>query len=1020
MNNINLLSAKFLIITFLFFITNSYSQYGIEWERNYGGTSSDSPRDIINTSDNGFLMIGIIESDDINISNYYGLWDLWVVKTDNSGNIEWEKNYGGTGFDQGLRAIETSDGGFLLGGSTHSSDIDVSNVYSNGDYWIIKTDALGNIQWEENFGGSLQDQLSSIIELADGNYVLFGSSQSSDFDVTNTFSGLYSLDYWIVKISTTGSIIWEKSYGGSSQDRSGSIIEVQDGFIVNGTTNSTDGDIISSNGGRDIWVLKLDTLGDIIWNNTYGGSNDDYGTKIIEADNGGYILIGNSASNNGDVGNNNGNADFWVFKINETGVIQWENNFGGSALDGANSIQEKNNGNFIVGGTSESNDGDVLANYGWKDSWIIEIDSIGNLLWNKNFGGSHQLDAFINMVLDQNENITFINSIASSDYDVSNNFGPPDFWLVKLKTLLGEINGIIYLDNNNNCINDLGDDVLSNAYIQANNLSNTYNYYNNSNNLGFYSIPIDTVNHNVSIINPSPYLETSTCSQDTHFVSISGSSPINTIDFFLNTTVFCPYMQVDISTPFLRRCSTVNYNISYCNNGTEVANGAFIEIEFDSILTINSSTIPWTSVSGSVYTFPIGNVNMFDCGTFSVSVTVPCNAFLGQILCADAHIYPDTICLSSSSWNGAELQAKAECIGLDTIEFTLKNIGSGNMSTDITAIAIEDVILTMDTLVNLNSNQEIKWKFPSNGVATHRIIAQQPSNHPYKTFTTDAVANCNLMAPPLNPNPPFLAYPNDEEAPFEAVDCQAIIGSFDPNDKTVSPTGVGVSHFITESTDLEYKIRFQNTGTDTAFLVVLTDSISNFLDIATIIPGASSHSYQYELYGSGVLKFTFNNIMLPDSFIDEPASHGFVQYKVKQKLGNNAGNVILNNADIFFDYNTPIRTNTVFSEIGGIFLDTIIYQFPKTEDPDNVSELSLLKIKTYPNPAKEFIVFEIAQSNKSISIELYNLEGKLVQKTMSINANKIQLNRNGLANGMYLFKIFTEGKELAYGKLIYK
>ena len=885
MNNINLLSAKFLIITFLFFITNSYSQYGIEWERNYGGTSSDSPRDIINTSDNGFLMIGIIESDDINISNYYGLWDLWVVKTDNSGNIEWEKNYGGTGFDQGLRAIETSDGGFLLGGSTHSSDIDVSNVYSNGDYWIIKTDALGNIQWEENFGGSLQDQLSSIIELADGNYVLFGSSQSSDFDVTNTFSGLYSLDYWIVKISTTGSIIWEKSYGGSSQDRSGSIIEVQDGFIVNGTTNSTDGDIISSNGGRDIWVLKLDTLGDIIWNNTYGGSNDDYGTKIIEADNGGYILIGNSASNNGDVGNNNGNADFWVFKINETGVIQWENNFGGSALDGANSIQEKNNGNFIVGGTSESNDGDVLANYGWKDSWIIEIDSIGNLLWNKNFGGSHQLDAFINMVLDQNENITFINSIASSDYDVSNNFGPPDFWLVKLKTLLGEINGIVYLDNNNNCINDLGDDVLSNAYIQANNLSNTYNYYNNSNNLGFYSIPIDTVNHNVSIINPSPYLETSTCSQDTHFVSISGSSPINTIDFFLNTTVFCPYMQVDISTPFLRRCSTVNYNISYCNNGTEVANGAFIEIEFDSILTINSSTIPWTSVSGSVYTFPIGNVNMFDCGTFSVSVTVPCNAFLGQILCADAHIYPDTICLSSSSWNGAELQAKAECIGLDTIEFTLKNIGSGNMSTDITAIAIEDVILTMDTLVNLNSNQEIKWKFPSNGVAAHRIIAQQPSNHPYKTFTTDAVANCNLMAPPLNPNPPFLAYPNDEEAPFEAVDCQAIIGSFDPNDKTVSPTGVGVSHFITESTDLEYKIRFQNTGTDTAFLVVLTDSISNFLDIATIIPGASSHSYQYELYGSGVLKFTFNNIMLPDSFIDEPASHGFVQYKVKQKLG---------------------------------------------------------------------------------------------------------------------------------------
>jgi len=272
--------------------------------------------------------------------------------------------------------------------------------------------------------------------------------------------------------------------------------------------------------------------------------------------------------------------------------------------------------------------------------------------------------------------------------------------------------------------------------------------------------------------------------------------------------------------------------------------------------------------------------------------------------------------------------------------------------------------------------------------------------------------------PPPPPDTTITSYPNNEESPFIAFDCQPIIGSFDPNDKTVYPKGVGTNHYISENTDLEYKIRFQNTGTDTAFTVMITDSISSFLDIMTIQTGASSHSFQFDVFGTGVLRFTFNNILLPDSFVNEPESHGFVQYKIKQKTGNIVGDRILNNADIFFDYNLPVRTNTAFSEIGGVFLDTILYK--NNEVVNGVKEIKSYTINVYPNPSKNVINFEFDNTEKNITIELYDLAGKLQQKSIGINTRKMKILRNDLSSGIYLFNIFTDGKEVAYGKLIFK
>lgn len=1002
---------KTLTILLVFISLNSYSQFTLDWMQSHGGSARDVISDLKQTQDGGFISVGHTASNDFDVSsNNGGLLDAWAIKTDASGHLLWEKNYGGSGSESFTAVHQTIDGGFIFSGQTTSNDVDVSSSNGSADFWLVKTDNLGNILWEQTYGGTNVEECNASVQTLDGGYILTGSSVSANGDVSAN-NGSY--DYWVLKTDSVGNKMWEKNYGGSTADVANDIIQTSDSsYIIAGESNSTNGDVSGNNGNTDAWIVKIDKNGTMLWEKSYGTFGID-GASSIKETNTGYVFAGNS------------DYDFWVLSLDYSGNVLWENYYGGTDYEEAITIVKDSNDDYMVVGHSVSNDGDVTANYGGSDIWLIKIDNLGNLIWEQNYGGT-DYEYPTKIIPTDYGSYVFAGYTMSNDIDFNNNYGDYDSWIAQVLPLAQNVFGTVYLEDNNNCFFDSGDETYRNIIVQAQEILSSNTYYNNTDTNGEFYINIDTTSYEVSVVNLSPYWESSTCSQDTQTVNPSSVNISDTIDFYFSPTVSCPYLEVDISARLLRRCYSSDYYISYCNNGSAIANNAYVEIEFDQSLTINSSSIPWTTIVGNVYRFPIGDVAMFDCGSFSVNITVPCDSstFVGQVLCTEAHIYPDSLCLpSSNSWNGADLKAKAECVGQDSVRFALKNIGSGNMNVDVPIIGIEDVILVMDTNEILNAGQEISWTFPTNGIKTHRIIAQQPSDHPYKTFTTDAVANCNLMAsagPPPVTDSAFLAYPNDEESPFEAVDCQPIIGSYDPNDKTVYPTGAGASHFITETTDLEYKIRFQNTGNDTAFTVVVRDSISSLLDVSSFSAGASSHAYSYNLYGNGVIEFTFNNILLPDSFVNEPASHGFVQYKIVQKETNMVGDVILNNADIFFDFNEPIRTNTTFNEIGGIFLDTIIYKSPYEEEaPNGISEVNNLEIKVYPNPAKNNLYFEFEESQKDVSIELFDLSGKMQQKTVGVNTSKLKVTRGNLVSGMYLFKIYTEGNEIAFGKLVF-
>jgi hypothetical protein len=348
----------------------------IIWSKTYGGSGEDVGQKVIQTSDGGFAIVGYSKSDDIDASNNEGQHDNWILKLDNSGNILWEKSFGYAGHDHSYSVIETNDGGFFMTGflDITASEGEGSTVRNNrhgiGEFWCHKLDANGNIEWRNYFGGTNNDRSFDVVQANDGGFVVTGFSESNDFDVSNSHG---SYDYWVIKINSVGEMVWEKSLGGTEIDQGRSIIKTNDNaYIIAGNSFSTDGDISMNFGSSDFLLVKLSDDGNIIWSKNYGGSQFDFATSINSSSDG-YLVTGYSQSIDNDVKGNFGENDFWILKISEEGNLKWQRNFGGSRLDLAYDAFETIDGDIIVVGETESNDIEIDLNKGLKDILVIKI-----------------------------------------------------------------------------------------------------------------------------------------------------------------------------------------------------------------------------------------------------------------------------------------------------------------------------------------------------------------------------------------------------------------------------------------------------------------------------------------------------------------------------------------------------------------------------------------------------------------------------------------------------------------------
>ncbi|MBC8047760.1 MAG: T9SS type A sorting domain-containing protein [Fimbriimonadaceae bacterium] len=443
----------------------------IAWDNTIGGNEYDYLQSVRQTTDGGYILGGYtrsgISGDKTEAS--LGENDYWVVKLSFSGDIEWQNTIGGSGFDELQSVQQTTDGGFILGGYSNSpvsEDKSEGDPLSSVDYWVVKIDASGDIEWDNTIGGNSNDWLYSVQQTTDGGFILGGYSTSPVSGDKSEGSLFGSVDYWVVKIDASGGIEWQNTIRGNSDDLLYSIQQTYDGgYILGGYSNSgIFGDKTEvSLGENDYWVVKLDDDGVIEWQNTIGGSSDDLLYSIQQSSDGGYILGGYSESGiSGDKNETNiGGSDYWVVKLDTSGNIEWQNTIGGNSWDILNSVQQTEDGGYILGGYSHSGvSGDKTEASMGSDIWSVKLNSTGNIESQNTIGGSTFDFLFSSHQTADGGYILGGSSKSNISGDKTEaNLGDYDYWVVKLNPDCTAIN--YYADADDDGYGNILNDSLS-------------------------------------------------------------------------------------------------------------------------------------------------------------------------------------------------------------------------------------------------------------------------------------------------------------------------------------------------------------------------------------------------------------------------------------------------------------------------------------------------------------------------------------------------------------------------------
>lgn len=609
-------------------------------------------------------------------------------------------------------------------------------------------------------------------------------------------------------------------------------------------------------------------------------------------------------------------------------------------------------------------------------------------------------DVFLQTVLLQGNDIVCLPNDPESDpyFDVnlpictSNN--PHDCTFLRL------ITGTVAYDLANDCevVADLG---LRNRVV-----SSSYGTYAISDTLGRYELYAEEGTWTVDQHDFSALWNIS-CQGIPYEVEVGANvDSIPDIDFPNQALGNCHWLQVDLSSGSHVPCRTSNHiDGAYCNYGNAVASDVYIDLELPVEVVPLSGSHPWTDMGDGVIRIELGDLGPDDCGTFFIQDSVLCNATPGWTVCVSAEIGPLSPCyVGSGNWDGSSLAVDATCTG-SNVEFSIENVGSGNMNAPTTyRIFEDDELLVAGQPVQLNAGQSLPVPVIATG-RTYRLEVDQSPGHPGWSLPRRTVERCGT--PPYSLGLINQSTHDDADDHLD-IECTELAGPYDPNDKTVVPSGHGAEHFIaTADSLLEYRIRFQNTGTAPAINVEVVDSLPiGLLDPLTFLSGVSSHPYTVRMHGAGIVTWRFENIMLPDSGADLAGSQGFVKFKIRTQPGLQPADVIRNRAAIYFDYNAPIITNTSFLTIS----DQPIWvsdDMGQTEKEFHVS----------PNPFDHELTVQLNGTQGPVRLTIYDMMGRVVRQELS-DSDRFVLQRNGLLQGIYLLEVSEHGTSIGTVRVV--
>jgi gliding motility-associated-like protein len=408
-----------------------------QWATHYGGSGVDIPFVIKFTTDGGTVVAGYTDSRDNDVSPQPSreYWDLWIVKLDKCGTIQWERSFGGRAYESARDVVQTADGGFMVLGETNSTDGGVIAGYGGTkDIWLLKLTAAGTLEWQKRYGGTGLDIGNHIEITSDGGYLIAASSSSNDGDIRgNHGTGGYT-DGVLIKINAGGVVQWSRCFGGSKNE------ELFDFEIFNGTTyicgfaNSIDGDIPPNQKNYDVWLMAIDANGNKVFSKIYGGSQNDVAyTMTKSADGRSLTLAGYTTSNDGDVSGAKGSQDYWILNVDLNGKLNWQRTMGGTDAEYARTIITDRDSSYIIGGVTYSDDVDVNDHNDLGDYWTVKLSPSGALVWKRSWGGSENDHMRAMIVHPTLQEYYLAGDSESGDGDFENAYGDADFALIKLK-----------------------------------------------------------------------------------------------------------------------------------------------------------------------------------------------------------------------------------------------------------------------------------------------------------------------------------------------------------------------------------------------------------------------------------------------------------------------------------------------------------------------------------------------------------------------------------------------------------
>ncbi len=686
------------LITLLLLFSSARGQTPvIQWQKTLGSFNGDYVSSIRSTSDGGFIAAGYTEGKDGDVEGYHGniiVGDVWITKLDGKGALQWEKCLGGTYSELNGTIMQTLDGGYILAASSASVDCGFPKNHGGLDDWLVKLSPTGDIQWQVLLGGSGNEYAWSMSPSGDGGYFIGGSTTSSDGQVTGYHSsGSYSFDWWVIKVDGLGNLVWQKTLGGTGDDQCFGVHSTPDGgCIAVGYVSSSDGDGVGNHGGEDVMMAKFDPNGNVQWKKLYGGSSFEEGWSVLPTADGGYIFGGWSGSDDGDVSGNHVNLnvgfrDFWVVKTDGNGVIQWQKCYGGGQNEMAYCMQPTADGGYMLAGSSESNDGDLSCNAGITDAWVIKIDGSGLLQWSKSMGGSLYDEGMALEILADGSVAVGANTCSVEVPGLHVHHGSngtcDDYWIIKLTAPAASPPPATVVITPASGVVCAGMQATFTAIAQNTGVSPSYQWTKNGVSIGGNSPTLSASNFsNNDVVAVSVQSGTGVC-------DVSNGTATASVTVHANPNILHPAVKITSNSTLLCNCAPVTFSVSVTGGGSEPAyqwmiNGVVQGTNNESFLSssLNPSdvvTLQYFDSSGCVANAPVVSN--------PISLT---QGTSGAVLSLTVSQSPDSVCagtpitFTANPVNGGanpayQWQLNGSNVGADSSTFTSASLANGDL-----------------------------------------------------------------------------------------------------------------------------------------------------------------------------------------------------------------------------------------------------------------------------------------------------------------------------------------------------